>query len=73
MNQTTSSSQGVRRDALASKSSPALQASPGENIEVAGRLVEQSLNEDDSYMELSGQLRIATHGIQTLTSAARLL
>ena len=35
----------------------------GENMEAAGRLVEQHLNEDNSYMELSGQLRIATHGI----------
>lgn len=32
-----------------------------ESLESASRLVEKHLNEDDSFMELSGQLRIATH------------
>ena len=50
---------------LPSASSPVMQGtgSSGDNMEAAGRLVEQHLNEDNSYMELSGQLRIATHGI----------
>ena len=33
----------------------------GESLEAAGRLVEKHLLEDNSFMELSGQLRIATH------------
>ena len=32
-----------------------------EGLESAGRLVDQHLKADNSYMELSGQLRIATH------------
>ena len=33
-----------------------------ESLEAAGRLLEKHLYEDNSFMELSGQLRIATHG-----------
>ena len=33
-----------------------------EGLENAGRLVDQHLKEDASFVELSGQLRIATHG-----------
>ena len=34
-----------------------------EGLENAGRLVDQHLKEDASFMELSGKLRIASHGM----------
>lgn len=40
-----------------------------ESLEAAGRLLEKHLHEDNSFMELSGQLRIATHGIPIATIA----
>lgn len=45
---------------LGSTSASQLQA---EGLENAGRLVDHHLKEDASFVELSGQLRIATHGI----------
>ena len=33
-----------------------------EGLENAGRLVDQHLKDDASFVDLSGQLRIATHG-----------
>lgn len=33
-----------------------------EGLENAGRLVDHHMKEDASFVELSGQLRIATHG-----------
>ena len=36
-------------------------AQPNESLESAGRLIDQHLKADQSYVELSGQLRIATH------------
>ncbi len=32
-----------------------------DSLEAAGRLVEKHIQEDNSFMELSGQLGIATH------------
>lgn len=37
-----------------------------EGLENAGRLVDHHLKEDASFVELSGQLRIATHGMHGL-------
>ena len=36
-------------------------AQPNESLENAGRLIDQHLKADHSYVELSGQLRIASH------------
>lgn len=36
-------------------------AQPSESLESAGRLIDQHLKADHSYVELSGQLRIASH------------
>ena len=40
---------------------PAVPSRPPEGLESAGRLVDQHLKTDQTYVELSGQLRIATH------------
>ena len=40
---------------------PALPYHSPEGLEGAGRLVDQHLKADQTYVELSGQLRIATH------------
>ncbi len=45
----------------ASLLTPASQAQ-AEGLENAGRLLDHHLKEDASFVELSGQLRIATHG-----------
>lgn len=40
---------------------PSLPSQSPEGLEGAGRLVDQHLKTDQTYVELSGQLRIATH------------
>ena len=40
---------------------PAASQVVSEGIENAGRLIDNHLKEDAAFMELSGQLRIATH------------
>ena len=43
-------------------STSSAQQAQAEGLENAGRLVDHHLKEDASFVELSGQLRIATHG-----------
>ena len=55
---------------LSSISGSAANPAQAEGLENAGRLVDHHLKEDASFVELSGQLRIATHGERAAYSGA---